>query len=197
MFLPCPFATFCILLLDGSCIYKAIYKQLACGQSLACICPGHKTILWQTPSQLGWCLLNQASVTPRGSCRLQILSLNLEALPTHCGLPSSCSITAASFPFTTRPATCNDLSSRRRMEKKKGTHIQKYHTCLIIIEKDAYLALPRGTSNTTWDPHCTIITATKSSKYARCSVSIRLCMARKTPKRTQAPSPSSLKGLLV
>lgn len=194
MLLPSPFATFCYwcFVLDDSCIYKAIYKQLACGQLLACICPGHETILWQTPSQLGWCLLNQASVTPWGSCRLQTLSLNLEALPTHCGLASSCSITAASFPF--RPAMCNDLSSRRRREKNR-THVQKNHTCLIIIEKDAYLSLPRGTSNTTWDPHSTTITATKSSKYARCSVSIRLCMARKT--RTQAPSSSSLKGLLV
>lgn len=120
MFLPSPFATFCYwcFVLDDSCIYKAIYRQLACGQLLACICPGHETILWQTPSQLGWCLLNQASVTPWGSCRLQTLSLNLEALPTHCGLASSCSITAASFPFTTRPAMCNDLSSRRRREKQ-------------------------------------------------------------------------------
>lgn len=75
----------CVPQANSSPFCHPIHKPLTGGQfSTLHLCWPLQTIVWQMPSQQGWCVLNQASESPWGSCRLQTPSrLSLEAQPAQ------------------------------------------------------------------------------------------------------------------
>lgn len=185
--------------------HRSIHKLLTCGQSPAYICVDPKAIVWQMPFQQGWCVLNQASVTAWGSCRLQTdyrPCASSEALvSTLWTVASSYNITAASFPNISFYCvmTC---------QAEKCKHCRLYMRLIMHRSQSASGFTWRARINS-WKLQCTTSMATKSVPAAEIQTQEMLAAAWasvvctvhawrwKTIKEAQAPSSSSSRGLLV